>query len=457
MCVLRGVGSIRKENMKLKFIDLFAGLGGFHIALKKLGHECVYASEIRESLKDLYKENYGIEPEGDIKKANIYKIPRHDILCGGFPCQPFSKAGKKLGRKDNTIGNLFDDIIKIMAYHKPEFFILENVPFIASQDNESMWTHMQDEFKRIKYHTSHMNYSPHEFGIPQNRERIYIVGCRSGLDHFEWVEPKNEKTDIRMILDKHPEDSKKIGKGELKALGLWQEFISQIPKDVQIPRFPIWGMEFGATYPYEGKYPAIMTSEELGQYRGNFGVKLEGMTKEEQLRNLPSYARVDKPFPHWKKRYIRENRSFYLTNKKHLWRVVRKIGRLRSQSWQKLEWNVGDDERVIENYIIQFRASGIRLKKTETSPSLVCTSTQIPMIPWEKRYLTKTEGARLQSMEGIKLPENHTSCFRALGNAVNVEIILQIANKLITTEVSGIVELKPVRNKQNNIKKIRFK
>jgi len=441
------------KDMQLKFIDLFAGLGGFHIALKELGHKCVYASEIKETLKELYRENFGIEPEGDIKKANIHKIPRHDILCAGFPCQPFSKAGKKLGRKDNTIGNLFDDIIKILAYHKPEFFILENVPFIASQDNESMWKYMQSEFKRIKYHTSHMNYSPHEFGIPQNRERIYIVGCRSGLDHFEWIEPKLEKTDIKSILDKNPKGAKKIGEPELEALELWQEFITQIPKEIPIPRFPIWGMEFRATYPFEEKYPAIMSAKELGEYRGNFGVKLEGMTKEEQLANLPSYARVDKPFPHWKKRYIRENRKFYLSNKKYLWKVARKIGKLPSQSWQKLEWNVGDEVRRIDKYIIQFRASGIRLKKTETSPSLVCTRTQIPIIPWEKRYLTKTEGARLQSMEGISLPDHYTTCFKALGNAVNVEIIRQIANRLINKDVSGIVELKPVRNKKAKTRK----
>lgn len=196
--------------MTLKFIDLFAGLGGFHLALKELGHECVFASEINEPLKELYQKNYGIKPEGDIKKVNIHKIPRHDILCAGFPCQPFSKAGKMLGRKDNSIGNLFDNIVKILAYHKTEFFILENVPFIAKQANESMWKHMQNEFKRIKYVTDHRNYSPHQFGIPQNRERVYIVGCRSGLKHFKWAEPEGGETDIRSILEEKPKNEKKL-------------------------------------------------------------------------------------------------------------------------------------------------------------------------------------------------------------------------------------------------------
>src|SRR5687768_10352777 len=121
----------------MKFIDLFAGLGGFHKALHELGHTCVFASELDPFLQDTYKRNWGIEAEGDIKKiveAKIDSIPKHDILCAGFPCQPFSKAGKQMGREDKERGNLFDEIIKILDFRRPKYFMLENVPFIAKHD-----------------------------------------------------------------------------------------------------------------------------------------------------------------------------------------------------------------------------------------------------------------------------------------------------------------------------------
>lgn len=425
----------------MRFIDLFAGLGGFHLALKRLEHECVFACEIDKQMAELYEQNYGIKPQGDIKKVDIKNIPPHDILCGGFPCQPFSKAGKMLGRNHhNDLGVLFDEIIKILAYHKPTFFILENVPFIAKHDNESMWKHIKSEFKRIGYTSDEKVYSPHQFGIPQHRQRIYIVGCRKGLKHFNWVElesQKNYNTDIRDILDTNPVDCKKIDKAESKCLDLWQEFINSIPSNVQIPKFPIWGMEFGATYPIEdGKVPAKLTANELGKYKGVFGISLKGLTKEEQYKLLPSHAiNTEDNFPAWKKRYIQLSRDFYEEHKKKLKKAVSKISKLPISSWHKLEWNVGDGERNIRNYIIQFRASGIRLKKTESSPSLVCTNTQIPIIGWENRYITKLEGARLQCMDNIILPENYSTCFKALGNAVNVEIVYQIGKNLLDSKL----------------------
>ena len=110
---------------QLKFIDLFAGLGGFHVALSELGHNCVFASEIDEDLRKLYKINHGIECEGDITKIDVTKIPEHDIICAGFPCQPFSKAGKQNGLKDVANGNFFDRIMEIADHHHPGYIFLE--------------------------------------------------------------------------------------------------------------------------------------------------------------------------------------------------------------------------------------------------------------------------------------------------------------------------------------------
>ncbi len=138
----------------LRFIDLFAGLGGFHKALHELGHRCVFACEINPTLRELYKKNWGMDPQGDIRtitKSNIDLIPDHDVLCAGFPCQPFSKAGKQAGMTDKIRGTLFDEIHLILKHKKPKYFILENVPFIAKHDNEITWNYIEEKLKELNY------------------------------------------------------------------------------------------------------------------------------------------------------------------------------------------------------------------------------------------------------------------------------------------------------------------
>lgn len=421
----------------MKFIDLFAGLGGFHKALHELGHDCVFASEIDQTLRNIYKINWGIEPKGDIKEiveTDIDSIPYHDILCAGFPCQPFSKAGKQAGRTDIDRGNHFDLIVKILKHRSPQYFILENVPYIRQHDNEQTWNYIQSKLKNLNYEVEHEVFSPEDFGIPQNRKRIFIVGSLSGLNHFSFKSIENQKSSIPSIhefIEENPINFKTLPKANQDCLKLWQKFIDEIPKDTMIPSFPIWSMEFGATYPFERIYPLLLSSKELSEYKGSFGYSLKGLSKQDQKAKLPSYARVEKKFPNWKRNYIRHNRNFYQENKRHINDVVNEISNLPSQSWQKLEWNVGNSKRKINNYILQFRASGIRIKKVNFFPSLVCTSTQIPIIGWKNRYITKEEGLNLQSLEGLELPPNDNAAFRALGNAVNAKIVKIIAEKLL--------------------------
>lgn len=360
-------------NNKLKYIDLFAGIGGFHIALKKLGFECVFASEIKEVLADLYEDNFGIKPNRDITKIDVKDIPEHDILCGGFPCQPFSKAGKQKGLKDKRNGSLFDKIVDILKCHKPKYFILENVRNLENHNNGETWKYIQHRLeKELGYSIDKRILSPHHLGIPHHRERFFVVGCKDGLSHFNWPQTIDEGTSVLDYLDKDPVNTTKLEPEKVYVLDLWQKFLDRFPRDVKLPSYPIWSMEFGATYPFEKETPFASSTRKIGATKGNFGISLKGMSREEKFANLPSYARTEQQeFPNWKKHYIRSNRVFYEKHKKHIDPVVKKIKELKVPSWQKFEWNVQGGERKVRNYIIQFRGSGVRVKKTDFSHLLL--------------------------------------------------------------------------------------
>jgi DNA (cytosine-5)-methyltransferase 1 len=394
---------------ELKFIDLFAGLGGFHLALHELGHTCVFASELNSELRELYTRNHNTEINGDINLVNVSLIPSHDILCAGFPCQPFSKAGAQLGLEDPRNGNLFYKIVEILNHHKPEFIFLENVANLKGHDEGNTWKVIYDELSKL-YDVKEEILSPHHFGIPQHRSRFYIVGRlkeKGGLQDFKFPE-KEEKDNISIhnIIIPDDDDFMTLRENTKNHLVVWQEFLNNL-KPEEVPRFPIWAMEFGADYPFENKAPVNLSVKELKNKKGTFGTLIQGNSFDDMLDCLPTYARDgvkvgQTEFPHWKKYYIRANREFYQKHKEWLDQWIPKIVEFEN-SHQKFEWNCGDKGNLtIEDKIVQFRPSGIRVKQPTYSPALVLTTTQIPIFPWLGRYMTRKEAAKLQCMEDLK-------------------------------------------------------
>lgn len=443
-----------------KFIDLFAGLGGFHFALSELGHECVFASELKEDLRKLYHINFpNTRIEGDITAINPQDIPAHDILCAGFPCQPFSQAGKRQGFNDEkNRGNLFTYICKIIEVHKPKYVFLENVANLEGHDHGNTWNTIYSMLRKLEYDIKKTVLSPHQFGvIPQHRKRIYIV-CKNekygNLDDFKFPEPpKQVHCDIKKIIDEEDTDYIPLKQETRQQLALWQEFIDLTVKNGQaIPRFPIWAMEFGANYDYKTKAPAFQKISDLKGKRGHLGRIINGKNLEECLEKLPVYARTNtaEVFPSWKIKYIEKNRAFYQKNKKWLTPWIEKVKNL-DNSHLKLEWNCGNEaEPILEDKIIQFRASGIRVKQPTFSPALNLVGTQIPIFLWVSlpkstlkqgspdhgRYMTRNEAAKLQGMMKLKFGDDNyalstSRSFEALGNAVNVTIVKHIAKNLI--------------------------
>ena len=418
----------------MRFIDLFAGLGGFHVGLARLGYVCVFASELDNNLQQLYERNFGLRPHGDIRSIPVECIPSHDVLCAGSPCQPFSKAGDQQGLECPKWGDLFEHVLRVLRHHRPEHIILENVPNLERHNKGETWSRLKRDLKKAGYEISTKHLSPHQHGIPQIRERVFIVGSRSGLKHFAWPQQLDSaQLSIKTVLDTAPQDAKPISSQVKRFLQVWQAFVKAFPKNEELPSFPIWSMEFGATYPFEDETPFAIGTRRLSNYRGSHGIPLKWLPPEARMDGLPSYARYkEATFPHWKVLFIQQNREFYRRHKKWIKKWLPSILEF-LPSHQKLEWNCKGENRNIWDYVIQFRASGVRIKRPTTAPSLIAmTTTQVPIIGWERRYMTARECARLQSLHELKhLPEVPSRVFKALGNAVNADLVQFIGASLL--------------------------
>jgi len=472
------------KKKPLRFIDLFAGLGGFHIAMQSVDTqaECVFVSELREDLRKLYKINHDVPEEmifGDITQVDFKQIPQHDVLCAGFPCQPFSQAGKRQGFDDEKErGNMFNYICKIIeaqGENKPKYLILENVSNLMGHDGGNTWKVIKERLSMpvekggLDYEVDAQILSPHQFGYPQHRKRIYIVGVRrdmGGLKDFHFPEPTNAPCNIKDIIDENDTEILPLSFKTHMHLKVWQKFLDNCKKEnVPVPGFPIWAMEFGATYPFESFAPAYIDKAKLIGERGKLGRVIEGTTHEECLKQLPIYSQNDKSqvFPEWKIRYIHQNRTFYTLNKGWLDKWLPLIDKF-DNSHMKLEWNCGSSiDYKIKDKIVQFRASGIRVKAPTFSPALNLVGTQVPIVPWVRlpkecipeytkeelaefgltprdvqygRYMSTRECAKLQGMDALVFGNqdfklSNTRIYEALGNAINTQVVVRIAKNLL--------------------------
>jgi len=206
--------------MQYKFIDLFAGIGGFRKGFEDAGFKCVFTSEINPQCQQVYETNFGEKPFGDITKIEASNLPNFDILLGGFPCQPFSISGKKMGFED-TRGTLFFDVCRIIKEKQPSVVVLENVKHLIHHDKKRTFIVIIKALMNLGYNVTHKVLNAIDFGLPQNRERIFIIATKK--KYFDFAKLKRKKKVIlRDFLDE---------KGDFEFIDKSEYTLIDAPKD----------------------------------------------------------------------------------------------------------------------------------------------------------------------------------------------------------------------------------
>lgn len=439
---------MKRTNKPFTFIDLFAGIGGFHHALEGLGGKCVLACEIDNSCRDLYSKTFNIKNgvfPTDVRslthdangktlssKSISAIVPDHNVLCAGFPCQPFSKSGKQLGIHDQTRGTLFFDIMEIARAKKPKYMILENVRNLAGPRHIDTWEIIIDSLRDAGYRVCEtpVVLSPHlvprEFGgAPQIRDRVFILceyvsrkGVRNSrpLISREWFKEVWNPDDWRIsdYLDSDSEirnvESYRLNQDELAWVEAWDYFVRNLPDDT-LPGFPIWADCFART-------PVIESGT-----------------------------------PKWKRDFLMKNSSFYCRHRLFIdkWKKMKWGSSSRTvsefpPSRQKFEWQARKQHptrtsRTLRDLVLQMRPSGIRVKPATYLPALVAiTQTSIvgPEVGCkgirEYRRITPREAAHLQGMPSDCFANagiDDKQAYKQLGNAVNVGLAKLVASCLL--------------------------
>jgi DNA (cytosine-5)-methyltransferase 1 len=387
-------------DSKFKFIDLFCGVGGFHQALDKLGGHCVFASDIDEHCRNIYEKNYGLRPHGDITKVDPKTIPDFDILTGGFPCQSFSHSGKKGGFGDKR-GQLYENILDIASEKKPSFMFLENVKHIKKIDNGEVFKHIISCIQNTGYHVETVELSPHQLGIPQQRERVVFICIRNDIyDETKKLDmtPPNTPIDFDKIIetDKEKTEKYKISVEHEEILTIWDEMVN--------------AFDVGQIMS-----PTIMCNEFLKEYSAEEFVKLAQWKQDYITKNKPIYQKYKETWDAW--------------YEKHQSKLSKR------EIYGKLEWQAGPkkDNDSIFNHFIQLRQSGIRVKKSKYFPTLVAI-VQTPIYAKERRHITPRECARLQSFpDSFELHEKDQVAYKQFGNAVNVDVVHFVMSRVLKT------------------------
>ncbi len=400
-----------------RYIDLFAGIGGFAAALKAYGGEGVYSVEIDPAAAKVYELNWGHSPLGDITldaNEHTMNVPPHDVLAAGFPCQPFSKSGAQKGMEE-TRGTLYWNILKIIQAHHPTVVLLENVRNLAGPRHLHEWEVIIETLRAEGYRvsTTPAVFSPHLLprklgGRPQVRERVFITATYNpnGLlddqapepvanvkDRIEGWDP--QLWDLEKDLPLQPdglESGFELSTQEtlwIDAWDAWVQMYYELTEGARPPGFPIWA-------------DAWVALDEL-----NIGPEV----------------------PMWKANFLYKNAELYTKHKAHFdaWRD--KYGVLTDlfpPSRRRFEWQAQDTPTLWET-VMHFRPSGIRAKRATYLPALVAI-TQTSIIGQKKRRLSPREAARLQGLpdEFSFGTQRDAATYKQLGNGVNVGVVWHI-------------------------------
>jgi len=405
----RGVDGRAGAAPAFRFVDLFAGIGGFHAALSALGGAGVYASEIDRDAASVYEHNWSLAPAGDIVPATTgrMEVPEHDVLTAGFPCQPFSKSGYQRGM-DEARGTLFWNILRVLEERKPKVVLLENVRNIAGPRHAHEWEVIIRSLREQGYLVSSTPavFSPHLLppsrgGRPQVRERVFITATHVGVDQsWKDAEPvarnrpvpgwDKDEWDLVEHLPLDDDEGAAVGqrhrmtREEEEWVDAWDELVHLLRSCgvERMPGFPMWADEFVHT---------------------------------EDLVIPPGT-------PAWKADFLRKNARLYTDHREVLDAWLARWGDLADfpPSRRKLEWQAQDTKSLWDT-LLHFRPSGIRAKKASYVPALVAI-TQTSVLGPRRRRLTTREAARLQGLpDWFEFSGQRPALtFKQLGNGVNV-------------------------------------